>query len=616
MDGEGADVGSILGGIARTPVSPAQTGLVLGAAAAAWSLRPSLLPRDEATQAAVSVGSFALGAGVGAGLNKLLSRGTTAVGATSAASNTYARLGVLAVGTGIGVLAVPDKLVDDLPFSNTIQSAGRIALVTGLGSLGAQAHSYTASRLAKTPMQRVLVNGALLGAELVGLGVLLEHRRRGFAKRDRTTPTARTALVAGGAVAGAYVGARGMSAALRATPGWAKASLGAAAGAMLLGGAAWRLLRPKAPAQPLTVREGTAGAVGPNVGAGEYDTLDAAGVRFLQGTLPKAQIERVRGRPAQQPIRVAVGLHSAASPEARAKIAIDRMRQAGAFDRRDLFVAVSPGAGIIDDELPASVELFGNGDVASVAIPYSDKASALSLDKIDEGARTLDALLDGIEAESDERRARGEQVPRVLLYGNSLGAWSGQEAFKGSGVQGVLDRVDRVLWVGNPGPSGWRNDVVFPRDGAHVSGRDRVLEFSEVAEVDALTQEQRERIGIWMHTRASDPVAKIDADMLWRRPLYLRGEHREDARVPKNAAYVPGVSFLQELGDIITTSRIADDPDRQAEGHTYVVDIVPDVATAYYPRERDPALQHRIQRAVTSQASDLRALRDRQQRGE
>lgn len=619
-------IGTALGGIAQTPVSPAQTGLVLGSAAAAWSLRPSLLPRDEQTQAGVSVGSFALGYGAGVGLNRVLNKLTHVVTPrASLEAISVARLGVVGIGVGLGVMALPNKVVEDLPFSNTIESAGRVMMVTGLGSVGAQAHTYALDRLTHTRGQRGLLNAALIGGELAALGIFLEKRRSGFAESDASTPTQKVALAGALAVAGAYGIAKGQSALLSAVSaktgvaGWkVRGATFGLLGAAALGLAASKILgKTGAPSHPLSVESAAPGAVGPNSDTkSQYDGLNDAGIRVLQGTLTADRINTVTGRnDALNPIRVAIGLASASSPEKRAELALKRMKETGAFDRENIFVAVAPGAGILDDRLPASVELYANGNVATVHIPYSDKASALSLNKIGDGAKTIDALLDGIAAENASRAAEGKPALRVLLYGNSLGAWSGQEVFQGGGVDAVTDRVDRVLWVGSPGPSGWRNEVLFPKNKQAVEGREKVLEFSSVDELQSMTEADRQQRQILLHTRDSDPVAKIDFDMLWRRPLYLQGEHRLDARVPNNAAYVPGVSFLQELGDIIQTSAIADDPDRQADGHTYRVDIVPDVAAAFFPTIDDAALSAQIEKAVSEQEHELHQLRKRQQSG-
>lgn len=641
-------IGSVLRGISAMPVTPANTGLVVGAAAFAWSLRPSLLPRDEGTQSAISLGAFGLGFGVGAGLNTVLRRGigiatqtntdaaivagergarlATELAPTAARAAqliTWGRLGVIGVGAGLGLMALPIARRRDFPFANTIESAGRVMLAAGLGSMAVQVHKYGLAKIARTPLQRFALNAAFVGAEVLGLAALLEHQRRTYSKDDPTTPTAKTALVAGGVVGGTYLGLKGtkllartLSDAVPAIRNWhVHAGVAALAGAAAVGYMLWK--HSGAPQdRPLTLDAPLPGAIGPDP-TDPTAGLDEPGIRFLQGTLTREQVAEVTGRAdAKAPIRIAVGYHTRPTVDERAQLVLDRMHASGAFDRSMLFLAASPGAGMIDDRLPTSVELFANGDVASVTVPYSDRASFLSLDRIQDGARTWELVLRGIKAENEQRAARGETVPKVVLYGNSLGAWSTQEIFKDGGVAGVEDLVDRVLWVGNPGPSGWRNQVLFPHRGMPTDPlRSHVREYSEVGDIDQLSSEEREQTRIWMHTRASDPVAKVDVDMLWRRPLFLESEHKDDLRMPVNAAYIPGVSFLQEFGDVITTSRIADDPDRQRDGHTYRVDIVPDVAAAYFPEVTDRALVDRVEAAVEAQERELNELRDRQRAG-
>lgn len=638
-------ISAAFSGIAAMPVTPANTGLVVGAAAFAWSLRPSLLPRDQATQTTVSLGSFGLGFAVGAGLNHVLKGGVSVAthhggGAAAAAAEgaaaaapaaraaartvTFGRLGIIGVGAGLGLMALPLARHRDFPFANTVESAGRVMLAAGVGSLGVQVHKYAISRLASTPTQKVALNGALVALELLGVGSLLSRRRSHFAKDDPTTPTGKTALIAGLTVGGTYLAVMGeMSMARRivskvtGTSNWhVHAGIAALAGAAGVGWMLWKNTHKEA-TKPLRLDDPLPTVHGPDP-SDPSATLDEAGIRFLQGAMPKEKIAEVTGRDgAIDPIRVAVGYHSFGSVHERATVALDRLKASGAYDRSMIFVAASPGAGTIDDRLPGAVELLANGDVASVAVPYSDRASFLSLNRIQDGADTYRQILTGIKAENDARAARGEPVPKVVLYGNSLGSWSTQEIFNGRGVQAVEELVDRTLWVGNPGPSGWRNKTLFPGRGeAKDPLRDHVLEFSDVSELDGLTQAQRDRTRIWMHTRGSDPVSKVDVDMLWRRPLFLQAEHKDQSRMPKNAAFIPGVSVLQELGDVLTTSRIADDPDRQRDGHTYRVDIVPDVASAFFPGVTDRALVDRVEAAVTAQERQLNRVRAAQRRGE
>jgi Predicted membrane protein len=93
------------------------------------------------------------------------------------------------------------------------------------------------------------------------------------------------------------------------------------------------------------------------------------------------------------------------------------------------------------------VECLTEGDCASVAVGYGLLPSFLSLDRVALATRTQAALLAAIASECRELG----NPPRVLLYGESLGAKVQQRALPG----GVADLerlgVDRALWVGTPG---------------------------------------------------------------------------------------------------------------------------------------------------------------------
>jgi uncharacterized membrane protein len=59
------------------------------------------------------------------------------------------------------------------------------------------------------------------------------------------------------------------------------------------------------------------------------------------------------------------------------------------------------------------------------------------------------ALLDAVAARA-ARQPEGRR-PRVVVYGESLGAWGGMSAYPDDdGTPGVLRRADRALWVGVP----------------------------------------------------------------------------------------------------------------------------------------------------------------------
>ena len=99
------------------------------------------------------------------------------------------------------------------------------------------------------------------------------------------------------------------------------------------------------------------------------------------------------------------------------------------------------------------------GDMASVTMQYSLRPSPLSLDRVAEGRRHYRMLIDAIHNALAERPAA--ERPRVVLFGESLGAWTSQDAFAHRGTQGLVNaRVDRAIWLGTPYMSKWSQEVL------------------------------------------------------------------------------------------------------------------------------------------------------------
>ena len=73
---------------------------------------------------------------------------------------------------------------------------------------------------------------------------------------------------------------------------------------------------------------------------------------------------------------------------------------------------------------------------------YSARPSPLSLDRVKEGRLHTRMLCKAIA----ERCAQcpDEARPKVLLFGESLGAWTSQDGFVDHGTQGLVDACDRL----------------------------------------------------------------------------------------------------------------------------------------------------------------------------
>ena len=96
-----------------------------------------------------------------------------------------------------------------------------------------------------------------------------------------------------------------------------------------------------------------------------------------------------------------------------------------------------------------TLEYLTRGDCASLTLQYSKRPSPLSLGRVEVG-RTQNELLflrlwERLEAMEPAER------PRVVLFGESLGAHTSQDAFVHRGTRGLRDRgIDSALWIGTP----------------------------------------------------------------------------------------------------------------------------------------------------------------------
>src|SRR4029453_7833232 len=124
------------------------------------------------------------------------------------------------------------------------------------------------------------------------------------------------------------------------------------------------------------------------------------------------------------PVQVYVGLDSARTARERVDLALAEMDRAGAFDR-SLIMLVSPtGTGYVNYVAVAAAQYLTLGDVATGTLQYSRRPSPLSLGMI-KGARGQNRLL-GLRILQEARR-RPEPRPRVVLFGESLGAHTSQD---------------------------------------------------------------------------------------------------------------------------------------------------------------------------------------------
>jgi uncharacterized membrane protein len=289
-----------------------------------------------------------------------------------------------------------------------------------------------------------------------------------------------------------------------------------------------------------------------------WDKLGRAGREFISSGPNREHISAFTGRAALQPVRVYVGLRSADTPEARAKLALEELKRLGGFERSVLIVLTPTGTGWVDPAAIDSVEYLHDGAVASVAVQYSYLASWLYL-LADPGygadvARALFKEIYGywITLPKNSR-------PRLYLHGISLGAMNSEQSTDLIEVMG--DPFDGALWSGPPYSSKlwrWLTDHRNPgspawlprfRDGSFVRFMNQHGEFADPASPPSAAWG---RVRIVYLQYASDPATFFDYRSVYHEPDWMAPPRGPD--VSPELRWFPFVSFLQLTLDMLTAT--------------------------------------------------------------
>ena len=316
---------------------------------------------------------------------------------------------------------------------------------------------------------------------------------------------------------------------------------------------------------------------GPGSGVA-WETLSRQGRRNVANVVTADQIHQVMGEAAvAEPIRVYIGLESAPTEAERVALAIAELERAGAWDRSLLMVISPTGTGYVNYVAVESAAYLTRGDLASVTLQYSLRPSPLSLDRVAEGRHHYRMLIDAIH-NTLAGRPPGRR-PRVVLFGESLGAWTSQDAFAHRGTQGLVDAgVDRAIWIGTPYMSKWKQEVV--RDDRPDVDRALVGRFNDFGELEALDPEARGRLRYVMITHANDAVGHFGLDLLARAPDWLGPAATRAATVPGAEQWRSPVTFVQTLVDMKNAANVI--PGQfEAKGHDYRADLARFIREVY-----------------------------------
>jgi uncharacterized membrane protein len=571
-------------------------GLVVAAATAPGTFAPSLSPRTALDQGLVT--------GLATGLHFLLSAGAQdAIEATArflaggAPSPAARRTGTIAVDAaavplGLAVLRAFPPRADD-PLRGAVRQAAWRLGATGLGGAllgGAEVGAHALD-------ERLRLGGRLARVPLalpVGLGIAFVVDRMRAGEDAESTDGAEAAPwlssfgvatgVVGCLAGGAYgehaltdLLARRLAAVLPGPPdlwrlaGHAGFLVGLGLGASTVWHRAMRGIEARTSADvpvlgedqrwvPSTV-SGSPGSLVSWAGMGRDGRLHAlASVRpqplpTTPAGVPDMSIATVMGTPARAaPVQVYVGLDNAPTPRARVDLAMAELERTGALDR-SLLVLVSPtGTGYVNYVAVAALQYLALGDVATVTLQYSRRPSPLSLGMV-RGAREQNRLL--WLRVLQRLRDRAGPRPRVVLFGESLGAHTSQDVFLHWGTFG-LDAmgIDRALWIGTPYGSKWMRQVT--RGDRLDVDPETVAVVNDHAQFAALTEQRGSPPRFVLLSHDNDGVTKFGPDLLWYPPDWLGPSRPRQEPVaggsprgiPPAMRWRPVTTFFQSLVDM------------------------------------------------------------------
>lgn len=296
-----------------------------------------------------------------------------------------------------------------------------------------------------------------------------------------------------------------------------------------------------------------------------WEDLGSKGRTFVTGGPSREALLAFTGGTVTEPVRVYAGLSSAPDDRERAALAVTDLDRAGGFDRAVLAVVVPTGTGRINPVAVDALEYLHGGDTAIVAMQYSYLPSWLSflVDQLrarDAGRLLFDEVYDRWRDLPEDRR------PRLVVYGESLGAYGSEAPF--AGIGDLRARVDGALWAGPPSFTELWREFTELRDPGSLA-RQPVFEEGRTVRFVA-SRDDLDPDPAWEHPRVvylqfpSDPVVWWSPRIVLRQPEWLR-EAPADAELRRPIRWYPLVTFVQVSIDLLYERAL----ELEGYGHSY-----------------------------------------------
>lgn len=316
---------------------------------------------------------------------------------------------------------------------------------------------------------------------------------------------------------------------------------------------------------------------GPN-SISPFEELGLQGRRFVAEVVAPDEIDETLGEEgSKHPIRVYVGVESEPLyATGRSEMALEEMERLGAFDRKYLLLVSPTGTGWVDHTVVETAEILARGDIASVCIQYGKAPSFLEIQGVSLGRAQFRQLLWGVR-----QRLVGvpeEARPKVMVFGESLGAWSSSDVIMHQGVAGFDHYgIENALWFGLPGLARWsRTGMTEGRNPLTPEGT--VAAFDRFEQYQALPEDERRRLRAVVVDHDNDPISQMSLRLAVKRPPWLDGEPRRN--VAAGMRWQPILTFIQVLADAMN-AMVTIPGEYKSFGHDYRADTLDFVGATY-----------------------------------
>jgi uncharacterized membrane protein len=571
--------------VVASPAAPLETFAALDA------LGPSLMPRTSRLQG-VAMGLSVLGARATAGAAERLTR--VAVPADAPLGRQLATRALIGAG-GTALASLPERDGERL-WLESLRTTGRLLRA---GAAGGAVHDLGRAVQGRYPTQRAvrpLVVSTALAGGLLGWGARQLRASEAAVQRwplpqtttlPATLATSYAVTAVGTGLTRGFVWSRGAwesyfgpGPGKRALARLVNAGVWAAGATALYNAGVAYVGRANEKVEPAYATPPATPLVsGSDDSLLPFGDLGQQGRRYVTDVVTPDLIEQVMGEPAvAHPIRTYVGFNSEPLYQTgRAELALAELDRAGAFDRSVLLLVSPTGTGWVDHTLIETAELLTRGDIATCCVQYGRYPSFLSVQKVALGQGQFRLLLWGVKQRLAERPP--ERRPRVLVFGESLGAWTSSDVVMFQGIEGFDHYgIDRALWVGLPWLAKWSR-MGMARGSNTLVPQGTVGVFDRHEQLQALSEEQRARLRAVILSHDNDPIAVLGPELLIQRPWWLADGQRGRG-VPEQMRWRPLITFIQTAMDA-ANAMVSVPGAFGSFGHDYRADMVRFVRDAY-----------------------------------